>query len=186
MREETRLHPRSGLPGLQAQSAPRCGLPWATPQRSGHGRGALQGPPPGHSLLGATLSALGSTAVVPDEAAEAHSHSRVTVVHGHHGHLLSGWPVGQAQAADVGLGDEKAVSVTSRQRPPPVPQPQHPPPNQPGLKLVSKPAVMGERGAPKLMSLPEPQNVALFGNWHPADVIGWAEGTLQQDGPSPR
>lgn len=77
-------------------------------QGSSRGQGTLQGPLPGHSLLGTALSALGSTAVVPDEAAEAHGHGRVTVVHGHHGHLLSGRPVGQAQAADVGLGDEKA------------------------------------------------------------------------------
>lgn len=62
---------------------------------------------PGCSLLGAALSALGRTAVVSDKAAKAHGHGRVTVIHGHHGHLLSRRPVGQAQAADVGLLEEK-------------------------------------------------------------------------------
>lgn len=67
---------------------------------------------PGCSLLGAALSALGRTAVVPDEAAKAHGHGPVTVVHGHHSHLLSRRPMGQAQAANVGLLEE-TVQETS-------------------------------------------------------------------------
>lgn len=91
---------------------------------SSHGGRGLRGPPhPGCSLLGAALCALGSAAVVPDEAAKAHSHGRVTVVHGHHSHLLSRRPMGQAQAADVGLQEERtqkasACAPTSRHVPP--------------------------------------------------------------------
>lgn len=83
-------------------------------QHSWRGAGvAWASPLPGCSLLGAALCALGSAAVVPDEAAETHSHSRVTVIHGHHGHLLSRWPVRQAQAADVGLREEKAQKASA-------------------------------------------------------------------------
>lgn len=63
--------------------------------------------PPGVSLLGAALSALGSAAVVPDVTSEVHGHSCVTAVNSYHGYLLSRWPMGQAQVADVGLWGQK-------------------------------------------------------------------------------
>lgn len=75
--------------------------------------GAWASPRPGCSLLGAALCALGSAAVVPDEAAETHSHGRVTVIHSHHSHLLSRRPVRQAQAANVGLREEKAQKASA-------------------------------------------------------------------------
>lgn len=59
--------------------------------------------PPGVSLLGAALSALGSTAVVPNVTSKVHGHSCITVIHGYHSYLLSRRPMGQAQVADVGL-----------------------------------------------------------------------------------
>lgn len=59
--------------------------------------------PPGVSLLGAALSALGSAAVVPNVTSKVHGHSGVTVIHCYHSHLLSRRPMGQAQVADVGL-----------------------------------------------------------------------------------
>jgi hypothetical protein len=66
-----------------------------------------------HSLLRATLSTLGSAAVVPHVAPKVHSHSCITVVHGHHGHFLSRWPMGKAQAANVGLWRQKAPTVSA-------------------------------------------------------------------------
>ena len=105
------LQPRSGLP-----ECPAWGSCPVTPSGAVAMVGWAPAPLPGCSLLGAALSALGRAAVVPDEAAKAHGHSCVAVVHGHHGHLFSRRPVGQAQAADVGLSEEKAqggVRVTS-------------------------------------------------------------------------
>lgn len=76
--------------------------------------GWTPGPPlPACSLLGAALSALGSAGVVPNKASKAHGHSCVTVIHGHHGYLFSGRPVGQAQAADVGLLEEKSQKASA-------------------------------------------------------------------------
>lgn len=91
--------------GLRLPGALRRGPVAGDPFRGG-GQGGQRASAPGCSLLGAALSALSRTAVVPDEAAEAHGHGRVAVVQRHHGHLLSGRPVRQAQAADVGLWEE--------------------------------------------------------------------------------
>lgn len=63
--------------------------------------------PLGVSLLGAALSALGSTAVVSDVTSKVHSHSCITVINSYHGHLLSRRSMGQAQVADVGLWEQK-------------------------------------------------------------------------------
>lgn len=54
-------------------------------------------------LFGASLSALGSTGVVSNEAPEAHGHCCVTVVHSHHSHLLSRGPMGNSQSPNVWL-----------------------------------------------------------------------------------
>lgn len=43
------------------------------------------------SLLAATLGSLSSTGVVAQYSSEAQSHSCVTAIHSHHGHLLFRW-----------------------------------------------------------------------------------------------
>lgn len=118
------------------------------------------GPPRGCLLFGAALSALGRTAVVADEAAEAHSHGRVTAVHGDHSHLLFRRSMGQAQAADVGLWGEET-------RPGQSPQPLHPPPGlggrrtrrvrcpRPRVKQSPSQLCWANSKAPKLTPFPE-------------------------------
>lgn len=58
-------------------------------------------------LLLAGLRALGGTGVVADLLAEADGHGDVAVVHRHHGHLLPGRPMRDAETADVGLEKDK-------------------------------------------------------------------------------
>lgn len=60
-------------------------------------------------LFGASLSPLGSTGVVSNEAPEAHGHCRVTVIHSHHSHLLSRGPMGNSQSANVWLQKVKGT-----------------------------------------------------------------------------
>lgn len=61
------------------------------------------------SLLLAGLRALGGARVVANLLPEAHGHGDVAVVHRHHGHLLPGRTVRDAQTADVGLEREREL-----------------------------------------------------------------------------
>lgn len=57
-------------------------------------------------LLAATLGALGSAGVVAQHSSEAQGHSCVTAIHGHHGHLLLRWALGEPCLAQQRLWTE--------------------------------------------------------------------------------
>lgn len=63
-------------------------------------------------LLLAGLGALGGAGVVADLLSEAYRHGDVAVVHGDHGHLLSGGSVRDAKTPDVRLKKEKEKKVS--------------------------------------------------------------------------